>query len=78
MQLSRAAAFVPVRLHIDEVDHAAHFVLAPDRDFGCDDVGAERVFERIERCEKVSALSVEHVDEDEAGEVEFGRSLPQT
>ena len=73
-----SGALVAVGLHVDEVDHAGDLVLGADRDLGGDHVRAEGRPEALERAEEVGALAVEHVDEDQAREVELGGALPQS
>ena len=75
--LGAAPVVVLVRLHVDEVDHAARVVLGADRDLGRHHVRPEGVLERVERAEEVGPLAVEHVHVDEAGDAELLRALPQ-
>ena len=70
-------AGVLVRLHVDEVDQAAHLVLGADRDLGRHDVGAEGGLERVERAEEVGPLAVEHVHVDQPRHAELGGARPQ-
>jgi hypothetical protein len=80
LALARVAAVLPLvreRLHVDQVDHAAHVLLRSDRDLGRDDVDSESRFEGLQGLEEVSPLAVEHVDEDQARETLGGCSLPQ-
>ena len=70
-------AVVLVGLHVDEVDDAADLVLGADGDLGGDRVRPEGGLERLQRAEEVGALAVEHVHEDQAGDVELLGALPQ-
>jgi hypothetical protein len=75
--LAARAVGVLVRLHVDEVDHAAGLVLGPDRDLGRDHVGPEGLLERLQHAEEVGSLAVEHVHVDQARDAQLLRALPQ-
>jgi hypothetical protein len=72
-----ACVVVPVGLHVDEVDDPGDVLLAAHGDLRGHDVRPERRLERVERPEGVGPLAVEHRDEDQPGEVQLRRALPQ-
>ena len=72
-----ALALGDERLHVDQVDDAAHLVLRTDRDLGGGDVVAEGALQRLEGAKEVGALAVEHVDEDESRQALVVGPLPE-
>ena len=65
-----------VRLQVEDVDDPGQLVLAPDREVHGDAALGEVCPELLERAVEVGALAVEHVDEDDAWEVELVGALP--
>ena len=62
---------------MQEVDDAGQLVLGADRQVDRDAVLGELLLERAEDAEEVGALAVEHVHEEDAGEVSLVGALPQ-
>ena len=65
-----------VRGHVQEVDDPRQLMLGADRQMDRDALGGELRLERLESPEEARALTVEHVHEEDAGEAELVRALP--
>ena len=65
-----------VRAHVEHVDDPRQLVLRPDRQVHGDTALGELLLKLAERAEEVGALTVEHVDEEDAREPELVGALP--
>ena len=61
---------------MQKVDDPRQLMLGADRQMDRDALGGELRLERLESPEKARALTVEHVQEEDAGEAELVRALP--
>ena len=65
-----------VGAHVKDVDDAGELVLDADRDVHRNALGRELRAELLQGAEEVGSLAVQHVDEDDAREIEVSCELP--
>jgi hypothetical protein len=76
VELSGAVGVVLVRLHGDEIDHAAEVLLFADRQLDRHDVLAELLLQGLQRARERRAVAIHLVHDDEARQRVLLRELP--